>query len=281
MIDRIFHFVDGEFCEDPKISALDLGVLRGYGVFDYAQVHEGRPFHLMDHLKRLAWSARQVGLKVPVGLEELEEITLALLEKNPPIDAGIRFVVTGGVSHKDQLLPIQSASLMIFFHPFSPIYSEGMRVITTDQLRFMPEVKTTNYMPAIFAMREAQGKGFDDAIYLNEGRELLEGTTSNLFFFKEGKLITTQEEIVKGVTREIVLQLAKEHYPIELRPLHFEELPRCDEAFLTSSRKGMVPLIQIEEQTIGNGRPGLQTTHLRDLFVSYQNHYFSEYLQKN
>lgn len=277
---KIHHFINGKIVshESASISVFDLGLLRSYGVFDYAQIYEGKPFHLLDHIIRLGKSAEKVGLEIPYSPDELLEIAFTLLEKNPSIDAGLRFIVTGGYS-ENTLLPTGKSSLIILFHPTKAypeeVYKHGMKAITTKMLRFMPDVKSTNYMPAIFGLKEAQKKGFDDALYLDEKENILEGTTCNAFFFKNGTLITDDSnQIVKGVTRDIVLKLAKAHYPIELRPLNMNELKECDEAFLTSSIKDLVPLVQINDPSIGDGSPGKKTSHLRSLFHTYIDHYF-------
>ncbi|MCH9610400.1 MAG: D-alanine aminotransferase [Chlamydiales bacterium] len=267
------YFVNGEFCEEPRVSALDLGILRSFGVFDYIQSYGGLLFHPQDHLERLAWSAKQIGLQMPYSRKALLEITQEIVERNEKRDAGIRLVVTGGLSSHDHLLPTGRASLMVYFHPNDPqpddAYSDGLRVVTNRHQRFLPTVKTTNYLPAIFGMRSAKERGFDDAIYLNSDDELLECTTSNAFFFKDGHWITSKE-VVHGVTRKIFLSLLEE--PVEFRSLKLSEWPECEEAFLTSSVKDAVPLVQIDDQSIG--QPGARTADLTEKFRSYLERYF-------
>ncbi|MDP1614442.1 MAG: aminotransferase class IV [Methylococcales bacterium] len=284
----IFHYINGAFVPETAayVSAFDLGVLRGYGIFDYVQIYQGRPFHLLDHLERFKWSAEQVELPLPLDMSKLEELVHELLAKNPQIDAGIRLILTGGMSGQHQLLPEAEANLLLLFHPFTPLsetcYTHGLKAITTSLLRIMPAVKTTNYMPAIIAMNKAKKIGFDDAIYMNEKEELLEATISNLCFFKEGRLITSDSNaIVKGVTRSLLLKLAASHFPIEYRSLPLNEVPSCQEAFLCSSRKGVAPLVQINEIPIGSGNPGPQTQQMKKLFQEYVNKYFSSTLKSS
>lgn len=278
----IYHYVNGAFFQDKEtyISPFDLSVLRGYGVFDYVQLYKGQPFHLMDHLERLKWSAEQVEISLPTSLDTIVDITYALIERNPPIDAGIRFMITGGMCSQDLLTPNPGFSLIMLFHPYIPYperyYTEGMRAITTNILRAMPAVKTMNYMPAIFAMKRAKEAGFDDALYVNDRKELLEGTTCNLFFFKNESLITTDSsDIVKGVTRSILLRLAEPHFSIEYRSLFLDEIQSCQEAFLCSSVKDVVPLVQINDSKIGLGIPGPHSEKLRNLYRSYIKDYLS------
>lgn len=278
----ILHYVDGAFVseKDARVSALDLGLLRGYGVFDYFQVYKGRPLHLMDHLIRLKWSCEQVELPLPMTLDEIGDLTYAIIKKNGPMDAGVRLVITGGGSGEDLLVPQQGSNLMILFHPYTPhpdrYYTQGMRVVTTKMLRLMPSVKTTNYMPAIFAMKKARERDFDDALYLNDRQEILEGTTSNAFFFKEDTWITSDsDELVKGVTRAIFLGLVQEKYRIEYRSLHLSEIGSCEEAFLCSSVKDAISLVQIDDQKVGRGIPGPHTAHLRKIYREYIENYVS------
>jgi branched-chain amino acid aminotransferase len=283
-----FYFVNGQFISETeaKINISDLGVLRGYGVFDYVQVYNGKPFHLLDHLKRLKWSAEQIELELPMSIESMYDLTYELIKKNGAINAGIRFVVTGGISSKDQVLPIQGTSIFVLFHPFTPydetIYSNGLRAVTTQILRMTPSVKSTNYIPAVLGMKKALRIGFNDAIYLNPSGELLEGTTSNLFFFKKNTWITCDSnEIVRGVTRSILLELMKGQYPIENRSLHRDELIDCEEAFLCSGVKDAVPLVQIDDQKIGCGHPGPQTAVIRKLYRDYIKKHLDTEQKKN
>lgn len=259
--------------EKPTVEASDLGLTRGYGVFDYVRLYQGKPFHLVDHLKRLLWSAEQIELAPTPSLEDLIELTHALIEKNPLIDAGIRFLITGGEPQANHLLADGAPKLTMLFQPHIPppsrYYNEGMRLCTTNSLRILPSIKTTNYMPAIFGMKKAKEAGFDDALYVNDRGEILEGTTSNVFFFKNDTLITPDADIVKGVTRSVFLELAKEKFPIERRSIHIDEIDDCSEAFLTSSIKGGVPLVQIDDKQIGKGLPGPYTAHLCNKFKKY------------
>lgn len=279
----IYHYLNENFITETEIniSPFDLGLLRGYGVFDYVQVYEGKPFHLFDHLKRLKWSADQIELPLPKSLEEIEDLALQLIVKNPPIDAGIRFIITGGLCGKDFLLPSCSSTFIMLFHPYVShpprYYSKGMRAVTASLERTNPCVKSTNYTPAVLAMKKAFRASADEAIYLNSSQELLEATTSNLFFFKDGSWFTANDDqVVNGVTRSIFLKLAQSQYRVELRSLHISEIETCEEAFLCSSVKDAIPLVQIDDKFIGNGLPGPHTARMRQFYHTYQENYFSE-----
>ncbi len=166
--------------------------------------------------------------------------------------------------------------------PAESIYQEGMKAITTRQLRFLPNVKSTNYFPSVSALKNAVKSGCDDALFINDQDEILEGTTSNVFFFKNGTLFTDNSDlIINGVTRDIVLEIAKNYYPIELKPITLSDLKNCQEAFFTSSIKDLIPLVQIDQIKIGDGKPGPFTNHLRSLFRIYRQNYLTKLKSKS
>jgi branched-chain amino acid aminotransferase len=269
-------YLNGDYVdeESAKIPVLDLGLIRGYGVFDYLRTYAGRPFHLWDHLLRLKHSAEHIGMRVPLSLEKIEDIVEILLKRNGYSEAGIKIILTGGVS-PDQITPVEQGSLFILVHRLNPfpreLYTNGIKATTTSLQRSLPTSKTLQYLPAIVALKQGRSQNAQEALYLNQKGEILEGTTSNFFAFtKKGALVTlASEEIIFGITREIVLNLSKEHFPVELRPVVYEELEELEEAFLTSSNKEVLPLTQIDHLSIGSGSVGERTQRLMHLFTVY------------
>jgi len=269
---KFMYYVNGKYLhqDDAKIPVADLGVVRGFGVFDYLRTYDKKPFLLWDHLKRLKASADQLGLKIPQLLEEIAQIVYKLLELDGFEESGIKIVVTGGGS-VDGLIPESRPSLIVMTTPFKPFaphfYMHGARAITTHLTRLFPQAKTTSYISAIVALQKAKESSADEAIYMAAQGEVLEATTSNLFFFKKGVLITSNsDQILKGITRQVVLDLAYNIYPIEERPITRDELAECEEAFLTSSNKEIFPLSHIDHFSF---KIGDQTRHLRSLFSSF------------
>lgn len=267
-LEKMLTYLNGAYLreEEAKIPVSDLGLLRGYGVFDYLRTYNGQPFRLWDHLLRLKSSAEQIGLHMPNTLEEIQQIVEELLEKNGFKESSIKIIVTGGIS-ADQLLPEKKSSLIIMVYPFKPFpkehYNKGIKVISTRNLRPFPAAKTTNYISAIFALQKAREKGAQDALYVNAQEQILETTTSNFFGFKDGVLITSaSEEILMGITREVVLSL--DLFPTEIRPILYSE--KLDEAFITSSNKEILPVVQIDEMIIGQGIVGKNTKLIMSAF---------------
>lgn len=109
-----------------------------------------------------------------------------------------------------------------------------------------------------------------EALFLNAKEEILEATTSNFFAFKDGVLLTPPaEEILIGITREIVLKLAAPHFKIEERSLTYSEIASFDETFITASTKEVMPVVTIDGNTIGKGVVGPQTKKIMQLFADY------------
>lgn len=266
------YYVNGDYVkeEDAKISILDLAILRGFSIFDYLRTYNGRPFHLYEHLLRLQYSAKQLGLTLPKTLAEIEEIVHSVQKQNNLFEASIKILVTGGIS-QDQFTPSSLSNLIVFAYPLttypSSRFNDGIRVITTPLSRSLPASKTTQYTSAIVAL---QNKEAQEALYLNAKNEILEATTSNFFAFKNGVLYTcASEEILIGITREVVLKLAAPHFPIEMRALHYNEIADMDEAFITASNKEVMPVVQIDSHKIGNGKVGPKTQLIMQLFRDY------------
>jgi branched-chain amino acid aminotransferase len=269
------YYVDGQFVEESQatIPVGDLSVLRGFGVFDFLRTYNGVPFHLEDHLLRLQRSARLIGLQLPRSLAALAEIVRETLARNQHGESNIRIVVTGGLS-ADGITPGNAPRLLVMISPVTAMpaewYNEGAKIITCHMERFMPGAKSINYIPAILCQAEARNRQAIEAVYVDRDGYLLEATTSNLFVRRGDTLITPPcDRVLPGITRQVVLQLARREFTVVERPLHKDEVRLLDEAFLTSSVKEVAPVVTIDSVRIGNGKPGEMTLKILDLFRAY------------
>ena len=273
------YYVDGQFLPESEavLPVSDLGVVRGYAIFDFLRTYNGVPFHLKEHLDRLDRSARLVGLKVPVARNELVDIIHETLKKNALPEANVKLVVTGGDS-RDGITPGEHQRLLVMVTPLRRMpadwYSDGVGVVTSHTDRVIPGAKSTNYIQAILNLRDASFRDSIEALYVNRLGFLLEGTTSNFFAIINGSLVTPPENrILPGVTRNVVLDLAAEHFRVEVRDVHMEEIRLMDEAFLSSSNKEVVPVVKIDSVTLGDGRVGSRVGQVMDLFRRYTANY--------
>lgn len=269
------YYINGQYVkeEDAKISILDLAVLRGFGVFDYLRTYRGHPFHIWEHLLRLKYSAEHIGLTLPHSLSHIQEIVHNVQKLNQLTEASIKLLVTGGVS-ADQFTPHPRSHLIVFAYPLSQypshFFTDGIKVITTRLSRSLPTSKTTQYTPAIVAMQQGKRQNAHEVLYLNNRSEILEATTSNFFAFKKGILYTCcSEEVLIGITREVVLKLSMPYFRIEKTALHYDEICEIEEAFITASNKEVMPIVQIDDFIIGDGKVGARTKHIMQLFRNY------------
>lgn len=273
------YYVAGKFVREDQaaISVNDLSVIRGFGVFDFLRTYNGVPFHLDDHLKRLARSARLIDLQLPNSLAEIREIVHQTLKRNNHRESNIRLVVTGGLS-PDCITPADSAKLLVMVTGFKAMpeswYKDGAKVITSHVERFLPGAKSINYIPAILCQKEARQQQAIEAVYVDKNGFMLEGTTSNFFAFTGNTLLTPPcTRVLPGITRQVLLDLTNRHYTIVERDLHQDEIRLFDETFIASSVKEIVPIVTIDGVTIGEGRPGNRTRKVMELFQEYTSSY--------
>ena len=269
------HYINGSFVNDDHalISISDLGLTRGLGVCDILRTYRKKPFHLQDHLKRLKFSVHELGLNMPEDTQTIAGIIDQLLETFPEDELCIRTMITGGIS-AHRFMPDRKASLMISALPMisfsKEYYSNGASACTTGFERPFPQCKTLFYAPALRAIRDGEKYGALEALYLNQKREFLEGLTSNFFAFFGNTLVTSSDNhILCGITREVVLRVAEGHFPVEMRTIPYAELKEMDEAFITSCTKEILPVTQIDGVEIGSGFVGSNTQKLMELFRAY------------
>ncbi|MBX3012380.1 MAG: aminotransferase class IV [Caldilineaceae bacterium] len=268
------YYVNGNFvpAEQAFLPVNDLSIVRGYGVFDYTRSYHGKPFKLHEHILRLERSAKAIGLVLPWNTQELEGIVQATFDRNGFPDAGIRIVATGGPSD-DFMTPPQTPSLVVMITPIhssiAPQQAAGVKVTTVAMERILPTVKSINYMGAVMAVEQAKQQGAVEAIYRTPDGRLTEGTRANLFAFRGHQLLTPKDEVLAGITRAVVLEIAEDDFEVVEDALYVAELSNYDELFITSSTKEILPVIQIDDHVVANGQPGPKTQKLIELFRTY------------
>lgn len=272
------YYVDGQFVDADRavIPVDDLAVLRGVGVCDLMRTYKGKPYFLREHVERLEKSAMEINLNIRWSCDEIERIILQTLDHNQPIDeANIRVIITGG-SSSDFMTP-EKPRLLVLITAIPPIpsfwYEKGVKVITVNSQRDVPEAKTLSYIPATIALKKAKSQSAIEALYMDRQGFITEGTTSNLFAFINGELITADEKVLKGITRKVILSLADKIFTIKFKTLHINELIKADEVFITGTNKGLVPVVQIDNTTIGNGTPGRDTRTIIEALDTHTRHF--------
>ncbi len=244
--------------EEARIGLEDIGLLRGYGVFDFFRFRNGRPVFGEAYLARFARSAELLGLPLPAKPAELGRRVQALIDANGLADGAIQLVLTGGYS-PDNYEPAEP-NLLILQRPapaYGPEhYERGVRLMLFAHQREAPHIKTTNYLTGIRLLKTLRAAGALEPLY-HYGAKLRETVRSNVFVVDaDGVVCTPAREVLPGVTRSKVLELARRRYPVAEREIGLEELAAAREVFLSSTTKRLMPVVQIDDLQIGTGRPG-------------------------
>ena len=251
--------------DKPAIFANDLGLLRGYGAVDFMKTVNGKPFFLRDHFTRFRRSARLLGLRAPIEESALEKILFNLLEKNRSEDASFRLVLTPGRT-PDGMSRLETGNFYILTEDLyklpDEIYTKGAKLITAEHERLLPLSKNINYLEAMRLQPVKIKRSALEILYKKDGR-VTECSTSNFFIVKKGAVVTAKDAVLSGITRRIVINLAKKaKVPVVERNVLEKEIYGADEAFITATNKKIAPIIAIDGQKIGNGRPGPVTLQL-------------------
>lgn len=222
--------------------------------------HGTKVLGLKAHLERLYNPAREKGIIPAVDKLTLRKRIAEFARLNLPQESRIRIILT-----KD------TGAVYIGIQPLEPIsksiYEAGVSVITTELARQSPRIKDTGFISDSIDLRKQVGKDVFEVLLVKKGK-ILEGMTSNFYAIKGKTLFTAQREILLGVTRRVILRLARGRgVPIRYRSPKIDE--NFDEAFLTSSSRGVVPIISIDNKSVGQGRLGKWTELLSKEYQAY------------
>jgi branched-chain amino acid aminotransferase len=270
-------FLNGEFVDrsEAKISVFDHGLLYGDGVFEGIRSYNRRVFRLSKHTDRLYEGARYIRLDMQMEKKVLEDRIIEALKVNDLSDAYIRVVVTRGEGDLG-LDPRKCAKPTIFIiadkiklYP-EELYIKGMPITIAGTRRnhpasIDPRIKSLNYLNNILARIEAIDAGVEEALMLSIDGNVVECTGDNIFAVKDGKLMTPPSEMgaLKGVTQEAVIEIASEMgLSAEYRVMTPEDVLSSDECFLTGTAAEIIPVVKIDGNVIGSGKPGNITMRL-------------------
>jgi branched-chain amino acid aminotransferase len=244
----------------------DLGFLRGYAVFDACLAKEGKILFFADHYARLRNGAKSINLNIPLSRKELSDHIIDLLKKNKVKDANIKTIVTGGSSG---LMNVEKPNTYVLISETVPygkdIYTKGGSLILHNYIRPLSSIKTTNYIEPVKMDRVRRKKKATEILYHFHNR-VLECSTSNFFIIKDNTLITSDIDVLHGITRKKILEIGKKIMKIEERSVHVNELHNADEALITGTYKYVMPITKIDGKKVGNGKVGEKTKILMQKF---------------
>ncbi|HXB06114.1 MAG TPA: aminotransferase class IV, partial [Puia sp.] len=231
---ELFSFVNDSLvpATQASLGVTDLSIQRGFGIFDFFKTLDHAPVYLDDHLDRFFSSASRLGLNPGKSRDELKYMIGRLLNRNGIANSGVKLTLTGGYSADGYSLA--RPNLVITQQPLTmPISAEpakGIRLMTYPHMRQLPEIKTIDYLMAIWLQPKLREKGADDVLY-HWDRVITECPRSNFFLVTaEGTLVTPGREVLRGITRMKVLAAAKERLTTEERDVSIDELRGAKEA---------------------------------------------------
>lgn len=270
-------YVNGEYVpeESAVISVFDRGFLMADAVYEVTSVLDGKLLEFDGHLKRLKRSLSELDMQEPDAINDLLEIHRTLVRDNQVDQGGVYLQVTRGVADRDFIYPENVKSTLVMFTQSkdilgSKLVEKGMKVISIDDLRWgRRDIKTVQLLYPSMGKMMAKSAKCDDAWMVEDGF-VTEGTSNNAYIVVDNKIITRElsNDILHGITRNSVLRYAEEaQMEIEERPFSVKEVLAADEAFITSASTFVMPVVEIDGEPIGEGRPGRVSRRLREIYI--------------
>ncbi|QMU59560.1 MAG: D-amino-acid transaminase [Boseongicola sp.] len=273
-------YVNGDYVpeDQAKVSVFDRGFLFADGVYEVTTILEGKILDFAGHAKRLERSLNELDMAAPATTDEILEIHRQLIARNDLTEGMIYMQVTrGAAADRDFAFPNPaevSSSLVLFTQSKniaeSPAAKTGLRVISIEDQRWARrDIKTVQLLYPSMGKMMAKAAGCDDAWMVEDGA-VTEGTSNNAYIVKDGKIITRHlsNDIMHGITRAAVLRFAREsQMVVEERAFTIEEAQNADEAFITSASTFVMPIVEIDGASLGDGTPGPVAARLREIYL--------------
>jgi branched-subunit amino acid aminotransferase/4-amino-4-deoxychorismate lyase len=285
-------WLNGQFVDRDaaRISVFDAGLLHAVGLFETMMAANGRMFRGGRHLARLVESAQQLHLTERLHPEPLRQVLQTVLEHNDLERARVRLTITGGdlnLLQTDRRGPVDPTILVVAQPPThypDTLFTEGVTVVIADArtnpLEPTAGHKTLNYWSRIQALQTAAARHASEALWFTVSNHLSGGSVSNVFLVRDGGLVTPiargEEQagglpspVLPGITRSTIVELAEsDDLPVDRRMLDIDDLLSAEEVFLTNSSWGVLPVVRVERESIGDGGVGDVTRRLREAWLA-------------
>jgi branched-chain amino acid aminotransferase len=255
--------------ENAKVSVYDRGFLYGDAVFEVLRTYRGAPFALDEHLRRLHRSGERVALTMPASEAVFREEVERAIAEGRNKESYVRIMVTRGsgplsLDPDTARKPLRVVLVEPVVPPSRDVYARGIAAVTVHTRRTVDETaaagaKVTNYLANLLAIREAKSRGAQEALVVDGLGNVVEGASSNVFIVKAGRVRTPPESagILPGITRAHVLDAASRlGIAVDESELKPPDVYAADEVFITSSIRELLPVVQVDEYSIGAGVPG-------------------------
>ncbi|MGE5586913.1 MAG: D-amino-acid transaminase [Clostridia bacterium] len=260
-------YVNGEFMalSEARVSVEDRGFQFGDGVYEVVRCYRGKPFALDEHLARLERSAAGIELALPWQPHRLRELAVEALDRSEIAEAVLYMQVTRGWAARNHVFPeTVKPTLVITVRPAKPVPPDrvalGVSAITVPDERWLRcDIKSIDLLPNVMAKEKAKRSGALEAVMIRDGAYVTEGASTNVFAVKDGAIHTAPEgpRILSGVTRSIVLRLARERgIPVVEDFFAPKLLADADEVFITSTTLEVMPCVELDGRPVAAGKPG-------------------------
>lgn len=273
-------YLNGEVMplEEGRVSVEDRGFQFADGVYDVAAVFAGVPYELREHIDRLFRSAQALELDIPHSPEQMEALARRLLTQSGLSDCILYFQVTRGHAPRNHAFPDSpTPTVVIYTREFTgrprEYYERGVSVITVPDDRWgRCHIKSIALLPNCLAKEKARRAGAYEAVFCSPEGIVREGTSTNVFCVIDGTITTAplSNRILPGITRARLIELARRAaLPLQERDYTIDELKRAQEVFLTGTTTEVMPVVRVDDTTIGAGEPGPLTRRLRGLMLEH------------
>jgi D-alanine transaminase len=272
-------YVNGEYVDETvaSLSIFDRGILFADSIYEVSSVLQGKLIDNAAHLARLQRSLAALNMTLPIAIDKLPAIQTNLIQANQLQEGIVYIQVTRGASpERSFAIPTDiRPSLIVFTQAanltHSPLAERGIKVITLEDQRWQRrDIKTSMLLPASLAKQQAINAGADDAWLVTNGY-VNEGSANNAFIITHDNCLITRpldQQILHGITRAAVLRLAQEqHLALEERVFTVQEAYQAKEAFSTGASAFVLPVVSIDGYILGDGKPGVLTQRLRQLYM--------------
>lgn len=270
--------------DQPVLGVEDRGLQFADSIYEVMRFSNRRPSFNLRHFRRMQRALAEMQIPAPWRDDDTYARHIAELLERTTFDSGIIYIqVTRGESERNHVHPgdMKPNTIMYsrrFVFPDQAKKERGAAVITQPDMRWgRCDLKTTNLLPAVLAKQAAQAKGAQEAILIRDGR-ITEGAATSFFGVRDGKVLThpLDEKILPGVVREVTLELARSAgIPVEERPVRSDELPSLEEAFLSSTTQGVLPITTIDGRWVAGGKKGAVTERLQQMFDDAESREFA------
>jgi len=247
---------NGEYFYTDSITVpiTNLGYDRSFGVFDFMRMENGRILFIEDYLQRFMNSSKFLFGKSPYSKNEITDILKTLIDLNKVNNSTFKLNLTGEIINGEM-----KPHLVILNRPYEAYpkekFEKGSRLIAEEYVRENSQYKTLNYLVSFKNYNRLQKADAIDVLFHTEDK-ISEASRSNVFMIKDKKIYTTDNDLLHGITRKVVLRTFKNNLKVEIKPIKYSEILKADEVFITSTLKKVLPIVRIEHKVIGNGRVG-------------------------